>query len=83
MEGTIVNAMQQQGLTALELLELTRAVDIEERLVSLYSQGALECVHPQLRSFFAHQAERSDERLADLTRVLQSYAGIPHSGGWA
>lgn len=78
-----MNAINQNGLTASELLELTHAVDTEERLISLYSQGALECVHPQLRSFFAHQAQRSDERLGDLIRVLQSYAGISNTGGWA
>jgi hypothetical protein len=67
---------QRNALTATELLHLMNGVQTEERLTSLFTQGALECVQPQLRSFFAHQAERNGERLEDLTRLLQSYAGF-------
>ena len=82
----VLSGPQQNGLTAAELLELANAVRLEERLVCLYTQGALECGQPQLRSFFAHQAEHGSQRLEELTGLLQSYAGFGNhhasGGGW-
>jgi hypothetical protein len=66
---------QRNALTATELLHLTNRVQTEELLTCLFTQGAVECEQQQLRSFFAHQAERNGERLEDLTKLLQSYAG--------
>jgi hypothetical protein len=67
---------QRNALTATELLHLANRVQTEELISCLFTQGAVECGNPQLRSFFAHQAERNGERLEDLTKLLQSYAGI-------
>jgi len=65
----------QRTLTSLELVRLVHAMKAEERLSWLFAQGAAECEQPQLRSFFAHQADRNGERLEELTKVLQTYAG--------
>lgn len=74
------------GLTALELTELANAIQLEERLVHLYTQGALECTLPQLRSFCTYQAERAGDHLEELTSLLQSCAGVgaqySNSKGW-
>jgi hypothetical protein len=66
---------QRNALTASELIHLKNRIQTEERLTCLYTQGAVECAQPQLRSFFAHQAEQNGERLEDLTRLLQAYSG--------
>ncbi|WP_158299474.1 hypothetical protein [Paenibacillus antri] len=65
----------QRTLTSLELVRLAQALKAEERLTWLFAQGAAECEQPQLRSYFAHQADRNGERLEELTKALQTYAG--------
>ncbi|HZG87458.1 hypothetical protein [Paenibacillus sp.] len=69
------NDASRSALTGAELVRLSQALQLEERLAHWFALGAAECGQAQLRGYFAHQAERGGERLDELARTLQAYAG--------
>ncbi|WP_274362570.1 hypothetical protein [Paenibacillus thermotolerans] len=67
--------MNRNAMTARELANIADHVDNEALLAQLCVQAAEECANPQLRGFFAHQAELHRNNLKDLNDLLQKYAG--------
>jgi len=65
-----MNMPRGGGLTDVELSYIEKGIHMEERVICLMTQAAVECTEPHFRSFFAHYAERSQERLADLNAML-------------
>lgn len=70
--------MYRSAMTSKELNGLMDHVKNEAVLTHLCKQAALECASPQLRSFFAHQAEVRCQNLEDLNETLHKYAGFGH-----
>ncbi|WP_199616657.1 spore coat protein [Paenibacillus alkalitolerans] len=66
----------RNAITSKELNRLADHVRNEATLAYLCTQAAVECANPQLRGFFAHQAEERSRKLEDLSGVLQKYAGF-------
>ena len=60
------------GLTDVELNYIEKGIYMEERLICLMTQAAVECTEPHFRSFFSHYAEKGQERLADLNAMLEA-----------
>jgi DNA-binding transcriptional regulator YbjK len=74
----IGNESQRQALTLQEWNDLAEGVELEEQLICLYTQAAVECMLPQLRQYFAHEAETTLERLAEMVQFMHQHATPSH-----